>query len=92
MPAIPAGPPFPDDLSYLWEWFTEISAGLAAGGFGPPTVTWEAIAAWRRLADIGPIEPWEARALVRLGLLRAEIAAEGQKKPTGRGASVSVRP
>lgn len=75
-PVVPAGPPFPEELDYLWGWFGELAAGLSSNGFGPPLVTWEAIAAWQRLADIGPIEPWEARTLVQLGMLRAGITGE----------------
>lgn len=83
---IQTGPPFPDELGYLWAAFVEISAGLAGSGFGPPVMTWEAIRAWQALTGFGEIEPWEARALVQLGLLRASILADAQKKrPTDRG-------
>lgn len=69
-----AGPPFPDELDYLWEWFREISFGLNPNGLVPALVGWRDIRAWRAEMDIGPLEPWEARALVELGLLRASIA------------------
>lgn len=75
-----AGPPFPDRLGYLWDIFLVVSAGLPSGGWGYPTITWEALAAWSALTGT-PIAPWEAETLVRLGLLRANIAAE--KPPDG---------
>lgn len=71
-----SGPEFPDAIEYLWRWFQEISLGLPVSGFGPPVVTWEALRAWQDLAGVGRIEPWEARALVQLGMLRAAILAE----------------
>jgi len=54
----------------------EICSGLGSNGFGPALVTWEALTAWQRLMDIGPIEPWEVRVLVDLGMLRARINSE----------------
>jgi len=53
--------------------------GLAPNGFAPPTVTWEALRAWRREMRIGRLETWEARALVYLGMVRASVLSE--KKP-----------
>ena len=76
VPAVEEGPPFPDELDYLWNWFTELTPGLSTNGMSPPTVSWEAVRAWQALAGIGPLEPWEAGALVRLGMLRASIQAE----------------
>lgn len=73
---VPEGPPFPDELDYIWEWFSDLSRGLFQSGMGPPVVTWEALQAWQALMGIGPIEPWEAETLVRLGLLRAVVQSE----------------
>lgn len=73
---IPDEPPFPEELRYLFFWFIDICAGLASTGFGPAMVTWEAITAWQRLMDIGPVEPWEVRVLVDLGILRARVSSE----------------
>lgn len=73
---IPEKPPFPDELEYVWRWYGELASGLVANGFGPPMVTWEAIRAWREEMDIGPVEPWEAKCLVDLGVLRATVSAE----------------
>lgn len=63
-------------MDYLWGWFEEISFGLAPNGFAPPVITWEALRAWQALADVGQLEPWEAKTLVQLGMLRASISAE----------------
>lgn len=73
---VPDAPPFPDELSYLWQHFIELAGGLASNGFGPPLVTWEALQAWQIAMDIGPLEPWEMRTLVDLGRLRAGVQAE----------------
>src|SRR6476660_616151 len=55
---IPDEPTLPEELRYLFVWFIEICGGLSSTGFGPSLVTWEALTAWQRLMDIGPIEPW----------------------------------
>jgi hypothetical protein len=75
-PVITNGAEFPSVLDYLWGWFQEISLGLSPTGFAPPVVTWEAVRAWQALMDIGPIEPWEVRTLVQLGMVRASVLSE----------------
>lgn len=78
IPVIDDAPAIPAGAAYLWRWFCEISMGLASNGFSAPVVTWEALAAWQGQMGLG-LEPWEAKALIRLGHARAVIAAE--KKP-----------
>ena len=73
----------PEAVSYLWAWFLEIAMGLASNGMGVPIVTWESLFAWRCQMGVD-LDPWEARALVRLGSLRAEILAEKKPTPPGR--------
>lgn len=68
-------PLFPAPLAYLWDWFCQVAAGVAATGMGPTIVTWEAVAAWSLLMWVR-LEPWEAGAMVRLGQARAAIQAE----------------
>jgi hypothetical protein len=75
--ASPEAPSFPDELSYLWAWFNELSAGLAITGMGPSVLTWEGLAAWCGLMRMR-LEPWEASSLVNLSLLRASIQSEKQ--------------
>jgi hypothetical protein len=98
--AIDDGPEFPELLGYLWGWFQEISWGLAPNGFAPPVITWETLRAWQEITRVGELEPWEARTLVQLGMLRASIQAEkseASKAPSssignGRSASTMARP
>lgn len=74
------GPECPAPLQYLWSWFCELASGLSVNGMAPPVVTWEGLEAWARQMDIA-LEPREARTLVRLGQMRAEILSEEQPKP-----------
>lgn len=92
-------PEFPDGLDYLWRWFQEISLGLSPNGFAPPVVTWEALRAWQAATDVGVVEPWEAKALVQLGMLRAGVMSEkaneanrrNREPPPGRfGGSTTI--
>jgi hypothetical protein len=46
-----------------------------------PTVTWEGLAAWCAQMRI-TLEPWEASAMVRLGVLRANILTPQPKSQT----------
>ena len=75
-------PPFPDRLDYLWGWFVEIGYGLDQG-YGPAIVTWRVLSAWSDQMDV-KLLPWEARALVRLGVLRASIQSEQLKERTNK--------
>ncbi len=78
------GPSCPPELFYLWRYFIELSQGIGSGGFGPAVVTWADLRAWRFQMGI-ELAPWEARALVMLGSLRASIASE-QTAKTAPGA------
>jgi hypothetical protein len=51
---------------------------------GVATVTWEGLAAWCELTGI-ELKPWEARAMVRLGNVRANALTPKpeEKKPHG---------
>lgn len=73
------GPVCPRELVYLWNFFWEISDGISPGGFGPAVVTWNDLYCWRAQMGID-LAPWETRAIVRLGNLRAVVASE--KTPT----------
>ncbi|WP_420133957.1 phage tail assembly chaperone [Rhodopseudomonas sp.] len=77
-----AGPECPQALAYLWQWFSELSAGLSSNGFGPAVVTWEALRAWSSFMRLR-LEPWEARALVDMGAMRASILMEDTKGDDG---------
>lgn len=77
-------PECPAALAYLWDHFREASMGLAANGFGPALVTWEALRAWSEFMAVS-LEPWEAKVLVTLGYRRAVIDSEEQEKKARRG-------
>lgn len=79
IPLIENGAEFPGGLEYLWNMFLEILSGQAAG-FGPAIITWEGLFAWSHLTAT-PIEPWECKTLVRLGITRANVF--GEVKPRG---------
>ncbi|MBN8960575.1 MAG: hypothetical protein J0H71_05540 [Rhizobiales bacterium] len=82
-------PELPRPLAYLWEWFGDFVFGLPSGGMGPAVATWESLEAWTRQMRV-ELEPWEARAMIRLGHLRAvvqsEADAERQKAEKNRRA------
>ena len=66
-------------LAYLWEYFNEISMGMSMNGMSYPTISWKCLAAWRELMRID-LEPWEWRALLKLGGLRATVLSVDQSK------------
>lgn len=89
--ALDAAPPFPTELQYLWAWFSEHCLGLQVNGMVVPHVTWEGIAAWCELMDIA-LAPWEARAMVRLGNVRAAaLSKPTQSIEAGNGAARPYR-
>lgn len=53
---------------------------VTPAGFGPPAATWSDIGWWAQLMHI-LLEPWEARMLATLSLLKANITAEQSRKP-----------
>jgi hypothetical protein len=73
--ASPQGPPFPEDLGYLWGWFVQHSMGLASGGMSYPVITWEGLQAWCSRMQID-LEPWEAEVMMVLSCARANVHAE----------------
>lgn len=72
-------PVCPPELSYLWDYFLEISLGLASNGMGPAVITWEGLKAWCELR-VTPLTRWESLALVRLGQLRALVRSEATEQ------------
>jgi hypothetical protein len=70
-----AGPDFPSELSYLWEWFCQLSGGLGSTGIAPPKVTWENLRAWRTEMRM-VLLPWESLTLINIGTIRANVSAE----------------
>lgn len=58
-------PPTPHAVSYLSEWFRELSIARGEGLSGPAPITYLHIDAWARLTDRRPA-PHEVRALIAL--------------------------
>lgn len=56
------GPPFPEALEYLWEWFQDLDDSRHATPEGPEPLTYQEILAWAQLTDNKP-RPEEVRAL-----------------------------
>jgi hypothetical protein len=73
-----AGPDFPSELRYLWEWFCQLSGGLDSSGFSAPKVTWESLRAWRAEMRL-VLLPWESVTLVNIGTVRANVSAEDDR-------------
>lgn len=71
------GPPCPDDLRYIWEWFVELSSSRTSNGFGANPLGWATLEAWSRITCV-QLLPYERRAL--LALDRAYLAIMSEKK------------
>jgi hypothetical protein len=68
-------PPFPEPLSYLWDWFKEIRPGVQGNGYSYPVITWTEFDCWANRMKQDP-EPREARAIIILGTMHANILSE----------------
>lgn len=68
----------------MWEWYCDISPGASGGGgMGPVTITWLDLGAWcERVHET--LEPWEARLIVRLSVMQANIEGEEAEKRAKR--------
>lgn len=83
-------PPFPFEVGYIWNWFSELTLGLAGNGMGPVMASWGDILNWELAAGL-ELEPWERAALAKLSHTRAmvqsEVQAEAIMEARNRGAS-----
>lgn len=59
------GPVFPDALSYLYQWFSELSRTRGASMAGIAPITYQDVAAWAGLTDNRPL-PHEVDAIMAL--------------------------
>jgi hypothetical protein len=59
------GPPFPESIDYLWDWFRELDRARTHSMNGPDPLTYQAIDAWARLTGREPA-PHEVDALLSL--------------------------
>jgi hypothetical protein len=83
--ALDEAPPFPEELRYLWVWFSQHCWGLQVTGMAMPRVSWEGLAAWCSLMDVALL-PWEASALVQLGNVRANaMTPKSTEASSGNG-------
>ena len=73
--ASPEGPPFPEELGYLWGWFLLHSMGMSSGGMSYPVITWEGLHAWSLQMRID-LAPWESEVMMSLSCTRANVHAE----------------
>lgn len=89
-PIIAEEPEFPQLIDHLWRWFNEIIAGVPPGGFGPQVMPWSDMRAWCELTG-ERLEPWEARALIRLGIVRVNVLSEEVKSSGGVDANRADR-
>lgn len=70
------GPPFPEDLGYLWVWVMELDRARRVGPHGLEGFSYQEIEAWARLTDRDP-QPHEIAALLDLdAVLRFPGAGE----------------
>lgn len=74
-------PEFPEALRYLWTWFLELLGGLQGNGFSYPVIGWSDLDCWSRLTG-QEVSPREARTIVKLGVMHANILSE---KPKSNG-------
>lgn len=87
------GPDFPHGFEYLWQWYTELSAGRGSGGMGPAPISYEGIEAWSRLTK-RDVTPWEVDTIKMIdGLFLQHVASDQREKrkkrqkPSGREVS-----
>ncbi len=79
--ALADDPEFPDLIFHVWKTFWEILAGAPLNGMAPAVISWADMCAWCEMTgDV--LEPWEARLIVRLSALRAQIVSESMTKKT----------
>ncbi len=80
------GPPLPQSMEYLWQWFIELHRGRTLNGMGPTRASHQDVLAWQQMYGVHP-RPWELRALMSLGTLWVNINSEEIAtiaKPDGR--------
>jgi hypothetical protein len=75
-------PEFPHAIGHVWEWFNEIIRGVQGNGYSYPLITWTELDCWARLTR-QEIAPREAKTLIVLGVMHANILSE---KPKTNGA------
>lgn len=72
------GPPFPDALGYLWDWWNELDRGRSIGMNGPDPITYPLIESWARLMGREP-SPADVDLLLSIDVVmrHPEVMADG---------------
>jgi hypothetical protein len=76
-------PEFPHAIGYVWQWFAEVVRGIQGNGYSYPVITWTELDCWARLTR-QEISPREARTIIILGTMHANIMSEKIKKDAGK--------
>ena len=69
------GPDLPDELAFLWGYFTELHE-TRSGGMGPGPISYSEIDAWQRLTG-RELPIWQVKAIKRMD--RAFMQVEAKK-------------
>jgi hypothetical protein len=75
-------PEFPHAIGHVWRWFCEIRPGVQGNGVSYPVVTWTELDAWASRTRQDP-DPREAKTIIILGTMHANIMSEKLKKTDG---------
>jgi hypothetical protein len=76
-------PEFPLAIGHVWHWFQEIVRGVQGNGYSYPVITWTELDCWARLTR-QEVSPREARTIIALGTMHANIMSEKQKTDGGK--------
>lgn len=77
-------PEFPHPIRYVWLWFQEIVRGVQGNGWSFPIITWSELESWSRLTQT-ELLPREARTIIALGTMQANIMSEKKRSDGGKG-------
>ena len=69
-------PDFPEVLSYIWTWFTELHNARPRTGMGASPITYSEIAAWSSLTRVAP-SPWEISVIKQIDGVFLNVSAKG---------------
>ena len=58
-------PEFPEVISHIWIWFSELHNARPASGLGASPITYSEIVAWSTLTCVMPT-PWEVSVIKRI--------------------------
>lgn len=76
-------PEFPYEIAHVWHFFHEVVRGVQGNGFSYPVITWTELDCWARMTR-QDIPPREARTIIALGVMHANIMSEKPKADGGK--------